>query len=348
MADLKIIIPMAGLGKRFLPLTEHRPKPLVRLTDKRLLDHVLNIFRDLEKTYALEYIFIIGYLGEQIKEYMKDAHPDKNIIYYVQEQLAGQSHAVYLAKDVISGPILLTYCDTINEADFSFLPLETIEGAVWVQEVGDPRRHGVVVIDPDNVITQLIEKPETMEHKLALTGLYYFSEGKELIKAIETQMERGTSINKEYYLADAINILIENGARIRAEKVFYWADAGTPEAILETNAYLLRHQSNSHPEIVAGQSNILIEPVHIHESSRIENSIIGPNVSIGANCTINGSIIKNTIVDDDSSLTEVALANSLIGKGCSIRGRTIQSIVADYDEIRIDYSTDKIDGPPES
>jgi glucose-1-phosphate thymidylyltransferase len=340
MTDMKIIIPMAGIGKRLVPLTHHRPKPLIRLADKRLLDHVLNTFHELEKTYTLEYIFIIGYLGEQIKEYMKDAHPDKNVKYFVQEQLMGQSHAVLLAKDAISGPILLTYCDTINKTDFSFLPLETMDGVASVQEVDDPRRFGVAVVGPDNLLTKLVEKPKTMEHKSALTGLYYFSDGKELIKAIEIQIRRGTSLNNEYYLADAINILVEYGMRIRTEKVLQWLDAGTPEAIIETNAYLVQNLSESHNEIVARQSSVLIHPVYIHESSRVENSIIGPNVSIGENCSISGSIIKNTIVDDDSNVTEVALANSLIGKGCSVSGKPMQSVVADYDEISIYYTTD--------
>jgi glucose-1-phosphate thymidylyltransferase len=337
MSDLKIVIPMAGKGKRLLPLTLHKPKGLVRLADKRVLDHVLNIFQELENIYTLEYIFIIGYLGDQIREYIKYMHPDKNVSYYVQEQLIGQSHAVHLAKDAISGPILLTYCDAINEIDLSFLPFENMDGVAWVQEMDDPRSHGVAVVGPGNLVTKLVEKPRTMENKSVLTGLYYFSEGKELIEAIETQFQRGTVLHNEYYLADAINILLENGMRIRTERVLQWLDAGTPEALIETNAYLLRHHSETHHETETGQANILIHPVHIHESSRIENSIIGPNVSIGENCSIRGSILKNTIVDDESIVTEVTLLNSLIGKGCSVSGKPMQSIIADYDEIGIDY-----------
>lgn len=335
MTEMKIIIPMAGRGKRLAQLTQHKPKALVRLADKRLLDHVLNIFQVLEKKYTLEYIFIVGYRGEQVKEYMRDAHPDKNVTYFEQEQLLGQSHAVHLAKDSISGPTLLTYCDTINEIDFSFLSLEMIDGMASVRDVEDPRRHGIAEVDADNLLTRLVEKPKTMEHKLALTGLYYFSEGKELIKAIETQIRRGASLNNEFYLADAINILVEGGMRIKAEKVLQWLDAGTPEAIFETNAYLLQHHDKSPNEVVTRQSNIFISPCYIHESSRVENSIIGPNATIGENCSVNGSILKNTIVDDDSSIKETVLVNSLIGRGCSVTGKSGQVIVADYDEIKI-------------
>ena len=337
MNDMKIVIPMAGIGKRLVQLTQHKPKALVRLADKRLIDHVLDIFKELEKSFTLEYIFIIGYLGEQIKEHMKNEHPDKNVSYYVQEQLLGQSHAVQLAKDAISGPILLTFCDTIIKTDFSFLPLETLDGVVWVQEVDDPRSHGVTIVDSDSLLTKLVEKPKTMKHKSVLTGLYYFSEGKELIKAIDTQLGRNTTVNNEYYLADAINVLVEKGKKIRTEKVLQWLDAGTPDAVLETNALLLKHNVNSYTELISGQSNVLIPPNYIHESSRVENSIIGPNVAIGKNCSINGSIIRNTIVDDDSHVHEVALENSLISKSCSLSGQRIQSITADNDQVRIFY-----------
>lgn len=335
MADIKIIIPMAGIGKRFAPITTRRPKPLLRLTDQRLLDHVLDLFQPLEETYALEYIFVIGHLGEQIRDYLQDAHPEKNVAYYEQKQLAGQSHAVYLAKDAISGPVLLTYCDTITKTDFSTLKSDPMDGIVWVHEVEDPRRHGVAVMDTEDIVKKLVEKPNTMEHKWALTGLCYFPDGKKLIEAIDIQLERGASINNEYYLADAINILLEQGARIRAEKALQWLDSGTPQAILETNADLLQHSSRSHPKSMADATNIIIEPVYVHESAQIRDSIIGPNVSIGANCIVHRSILKNTIVDNNSNITDVILEQSLIGQGCSIYGTRQPLLVADHEEIVI-------------
>ena len=341
MSDIKIIIPMAGIGKRFAPLTDHRPKPLLRLTEKRLLDHVLDIFQTLEHTYRLEYVFIIGYLGEQIKEYMRNAHPERSVSYYEQKELAGQSHAVYLAKDAVSGPVLLTYCDTITKTDFSILESEPMDGIVWVHEVEDPRRHGVAVIDPENLVEKLVEKPKTTDHKWALTGLCYFPEGKKLVEAIETQLERGTSINNEYYLADAINILVENGARIRPEKALQWLDAGTPAAILETNAYLLQHQLGSRHSGAIDQSNIFIDPVYVHESAQIRDSIVGPNVSIGADCIIRRSILKNTIVDSDSNITDVTLEYSLIGQGCSVISSGKQLLAADHQQVKIVSAVDE-------
>jgi glucose-1-phosphate thymidylyltransferase len=334
MSKLKIIIPMAGMGKRLGPLTQRKPKSLIRLAEGRLLDHVLDSFQKLEKTHTLEYIFIIGDLGEQIQEYMGSSHPEKTVTYFVQEQLMGQSHAVQLAKDAIFGPVFLTYCDTINEIDYSSLSLETIEAFASVQNIEDPRRHGVAVVGSNGLITSLVEKPKTMEHRSALTGVYYFSEGEELIKAIETQIRAGTMVNNEYYLADAVNILIKHGMRVRAEKVSQWLDAGTPEAVLLTNACLLQRHPKSYNEGLQ-RSNRLIPPVYISESSQVENSIIGPNVSVGENCSIHGSILKNTIVDDNSMIAGVTLESSLIGKGCAVTSTTSPCCLADYDEIRI-------------
>ena len=332
MGDIKVIITMAGIGKRFFPLTNHRPKPLVRLAEKRLLDHVLDVFKGLEKDHTLEYIFIIGYLGEQIQEHMGKVHPEKRVTFYEQKEFRGQSHAVSLAKAVVTGPVLLTYCDTITKTDFSFLAANPENGAILVHEVEDPRRHGVAIIDRNNRIDRLVEKPKTMDHTLALTGLCYFPQGERLISAIETQMNRGISLNDEYYLADAINILLEEGNTIQAQKASQWLDAGTPEAILDTNAYLLQHPWRSGHDGNITESNLLVEPVYVHNSSQIRNSIIGPNVSIGANCVIEHSILKDTIVDDGSRITEASLANSLIGANCSVNGRCIQQVIADHDE----------------
>jgi glucose-1-phosphate thymidylyltransferase len=341
MPDLKVVIPMAGIGKRMEPLTLRTPKALVRLADGRILDHVLGTFQALEKTYSLEYIFIIGHLGAQIKEHMRQAHPEKRVRYYVQERYLGQSHAVHLAQEAISGPVFLTYCDTINESDFSFLPLHSMDAVASVQEVEDPRRHGVAATGPGNLITKLIEKPETLEHRSALTGFYYFSEGGELIKAIETQLRTHASLHNEYYLADAINILLQHGMRIGAVNALQWHDAGTPEAILDTNAYLLRRRPEFHNGDSRGPSNILIPPVYIHEGSRVENSIIGPNVAIGENCAIHGSTLRNAIVDDNCTITKVTLVDSLVGKGCYVGGHPVRWIVGDYGGIRIYCSTDE-------
>ena len=122
--------------------------------------------------------------------------------------------------------------------------------------------------------------------------------------------------------------------QIRTERVSQWLDAGTPKSVLETNAHLLQNRQIIPNEVVTGSSNVLIQPVYIHESSHVENSIIGPYVSIGENCSIHGSILKNTIIDDDSTINDVTLINSLIGKGCSVSSQPVETLVSDNDEAR--------------
>jgi len=331
MSVLKVIIPMAGRGKRLEPLTLHRPKALVRLAGKRLLDHVISTFDQLEGMYSIEYIFIIGHLGEQIRTHMQQAHPYRKVTYFVQEQLLGQSNAVFLAREAVSGPVILTFCDTVNITDFSFLPLTDAEGATTVREVEDPSRFGVAASGPDGIITRLIEKPKSREHRAALTGIYYFSEGRALMQAIETQLNAGMTVNNEYYLADAINILIQQGKRIRAVDTAEWLDAGTPSDLLQTNARLLQIQDRS-PSLEYA-STVIHPPVFIAESARVEGSAIGPNVAIGENCVVRNATIRNSIVDDGTAVTGGLLEDSLIGKDCIVEGASTLLILGDREQI---------------
>jgi glucose-1-phosphate thymidylyltransferase len=241
----------------------------------------------------------------------------------------GQSSAVHIAREVVQGPCLVTFCDTINRIDLSFIPPRSADAAATVHEVEDPHRFGVAALGADGFITRLIEKPATDDHRAALTGIYYFSEGRELIRGIETQFARGVTLGNEYYLADAINILIQEGMRVKSVKSGEWLDAGTPDDLLHTNARLLRLGHGTSTTLKVPPSTRLIPPVHIHAGSRVEGCTVGPNVAIGRNCSIRGSTLKNTVVDDDSNIIGAVLEDSLVGKGCIISGGTHRTILGD-------------------
>ena len=311
---------MAGRGKRLEPLTLQRPKALLRLADMCLLDHVLSTFEPLAASHSLEYIFIVGHLGEQIRAHMQAVHPAKKVTWFVQEKLLGQSCAVHIAREAVYGPILLTFCDTVNLIDLSFLPPRDAAAAATVWPVENPERFGVAALGSGDIITRLIEKPKTREHNSALTGIYYFSEGRDLIRSIETQLASGATLNNEYYLADAINILIQQGMRIRAVQAAGWLDAGTPGDLLQTNARLLQLQPDFNGLSKDDPSNILMPPIYIDASAEVSNSHIGPNVAVGKRCIIRDSTLSSCIVDDDTVITDSILENSLIGRGCSIKG----------------------------
>ena len=204
---LKVVIPMAGLGTRLRPHTWSKPKQLVSVAGKAALDHVLDTLNSLPEDVDVELINIVGYLGDQIEAYIRAHYPNIKSHFVVQENPRGQSHAIWLAKQYLQGPMMVVFADTLIETDLSKLPEEQAEAVVWVKPVPDPRRFGVAEVDEDGWVKQLIEKPEDMSNNLAVVGFYYFRESEALLEAIAEQMRRETQLKGEYYLA-ARHILI--------------------------------------------------------------------------------------------------------------------------------------------
>jgi glucose-1-phosphate thymidylyltransferase len=229
-----------------------------------------------------------------------------------QSEMRGQSHAISLAKEYLNGPMLVLYADTLIETDYSFLRDESSGSVAWVKAVPDPRRFGVADLGDTGWVTHLIEKPKDISNNLALVGCYYFRNSHELLLAIDEQMQRNISLKNEFYLADAINVMLEHGLKMRIEKVETWLDAGTLEDVLITNRYYLDHGHDNSAAYTQYKS-VILPPVFIHPSAKIENSVIGPHTAIGANCNINSCIIRDSIIDDRSMMNNMILEHSLIG-----------------------------------
>jgi glucose-1-phosphate thymidylyltransferase len=322
MSDsLKIVIPMAGLGTRLRPHTWSKPKQLISVAGKAVLDHVLDTLSTLPNPEDIELINIVGYLGEQIETYLETHYPHLKAHYVVQEDPRGQSHAISLAREYLSGPMLVVFADTLIETDLSFLASEPAEAVVWVKPVPDPRRFGVAVTDARGWVTRLIEKPSDLTNNLAVVGFYYISSAENLVDAIDEQMDRGLQLKGEFFLADALNIMLERGLKMRTEKVETWLDAGTPETLLETNRYLLENGRNSPANGAQHEGAVVIPPVFIHPSAEVNNSIIGPYVSIGAGCHVERSILSDTILEDEAEVKDVILESSLVGRRAHIQRR---------------------------
>jgi glucose-1-phosphate thymidylyltransferase len=320
--NLKIVIPMAGWGTRMRPQTWSKPKPLVSVAGKTVLDHLLEMFDTVPNSQNSEYVFIVGlYLGElQIPAFMQASYPKLKAHYVVQSVMRGQSDAFYLARQHLNGPMLMVFSDTLIETNFSFLATETLDGVAWVKAVPDPRRFGVAEVDKEGWVTHLTEKPETCDNNLAVVGCYYFKSGEALISAIEEQFRRKAERKGEYFLTDAINIMLERGAKFRTQKVSVWLDTGTIEATLETNRYLLEHGRENAANHV-GEDVKIVRPVFIHPTAEVSNSTIGPHASIGANCQISDSKIENSILEARVEVNAVALSGSFIGRQAKVEGR---------------------------
>lgn len=331
---LKIIIPMAGWGTRMRPHTWSKPKPLVSVAGKTSFDHLMDMFSSLPDSKNAEYIFIIGpFLGEQIPVYVQKHYPNIRAHFIVQEEMKGQSHALWLARHLLKGPMLMVFSDTLLETDFSFLKDEPADGVAWVKAVPDPRRFGVAEVDETNHIRRLIEKPQSMENNLALVGCYYFKRGETLVAAIDEQIQRAIQLKGEYFLADAINILLENGASMRTQSVATWLDTGTIEATLETNRYMLDHQRDNSAEAAQRPGLTIVPPVFIHPSAKVENAVIGPHVSIGADCEVNGCVLRDSILDDGAAVSDALLTGSFIGRQARVKGKATSLNIGDNSSI---------------
>jgi glucose-1-phosphate thymidylyltransferase len=300
-----------------------------------VLGHVFDTFATVPNPDQIELINIVGYLGEQIEAYMKENYPNVKAHFITQEDPRGQSHAIYLARQYLHGPMLMVFADTLLETDLSFLAHESADAVAWVKPVPDPRRFGVAVVGEDGWVKQLIEKPEDLSNNLAVVGFYYFKDSEALIDAIEEQMHRDIQLKGEYFLADAINIMLKRGLKMRVEKVDVWLDAGTVEALLETNYYLLEHKSDNSAQAAQREGAVIVPPVFVHPSAKIINSVIGPHVSIGADCCVQGSIVRNSILEDGAHATDVILENSLIGRKAQIQRRPMVVNAGDLTELTL-------------
>jgi glucose-1-phosphate thymidylyltransferase len=331
---LKIVIPTAGWATRVRPQTWSKPKPLVGVAGRTILDHLLETFQSVpdlstgsgQCPETAEYVIILGaFLGEtQIPPYMKENYPGYKVHYALQSVMRGQSDALWLAREYLTGPIIMCFSDTLIETDFSCLANEKADGIAWVKSVPDPRRFGVIEVDKDGWATRLIEKPASLENNRVAVGCYYFREGCELVSAIEEQMKRRKSIRGEYFLTDAINIMLERGLKMRTQSIDVWLDMGTIEAILATNRYLLEHGRDNSKSINRKDVKI-VPPVFIHKSASINNSTIGPNVSVAADCRITNSRVEDSILETGVVVDAAALKGSFIGRQARIQGRSAES-----------------------
>jgi glucose-1-phosphate thymidylyltransferase len=331
---MNVIIPLAGFGKRMRPHTWSKPKPLVNVAGKPVLGHILDKLADLDVAVN-EVVFIVGWLGEQIQAYYEGSDYSYPTDYIEQKELLGQAHAIWLAREHLTGPVLIVFVDTIFDADLSGLDTSGLDGVLYVKEVEDPRRFGVAAVGADGLVTHLVEKPESFENRLAVVGAYYIHDAAWLLRAIEELMARNLQTKGEFYLADAYTLMIEQGARFGTREVSVWEDCGTPQAVLQTNRYLLEHGCADSSEAAVHHS-LIIPPVYVAPTAQVEHSIIGPYVTISENSVVVRSIVRDSIVDEGAYIDDTMLDRSLIGKDAVVRGR--YRILNVGDSARLDFA----------
>ncbi len=325
---MKIIMPMAGLGKRMRPHTWSKPKPLLQVADKPVLGHILDKFVPLKNLE--EVVFIVGWMGDQIREYVeKHYHFDARFV--TQEELMGQAHAVYLAREYLHGPCLILFVDTLFEADLAKLETCTADGVIFVKEMDDPRPFGAIV-EENGRIVRYIEKPPTCEYRKTTIGVFYVREGAELERAIAYLLEHNIRTRGEFYMADAFQRMMDWGAYFISEPVEVWEDCGQPETLLHTNRYLLEH---GHAHMPAGARALFIPPVYVADSAIIEDAVIGPYASVGEGVTIREAIVRDAIIESGAHIERALIEHSLIGRNARVQGAMRHLNIGDDDVLEL-------------
>jgi glucose-1-phosphate thymidylyltransferase len=327
---MKAIIPVAGAGAKLRPHTYTQPKALIPIAGKTILSFIVD---QLNAAGIHEFIFIVGYLGEKIQEYVKQTYPDLRCHFVYQNERQGTGHAIELTKNIVGNDeVFVVLGDTICEYDVSAV-IASEYSMLGVKKVDDPRNFGVAEIDEDGFISHVIEKPSIPKTNMALVGLYKIKETPILFECVHHLFTQDIKTLGEYNLTDALDCMIKRGAKFKSFKVKNWFDCGKKETLLESNATLLKKFGGQVHESVLSQNSIIVPPVSIGPGCVLKNAIIGPHVAIGANTNIQYSIVRDSIIGSYTNLFEVVLDNSLIGSDASVKGLSRSLNICDNTEI---------------
>lgn len=328
---MKALIPVAGVGTRLRPHTYTQPKPLIPVAGKPIISFIIEQLYEIGIT---DFVFVIGYLGEKIQDYVTLVHPEINKTFVHQSERKGLGHAVWTAREALEGTdeVFIVLGDTIFEADLKEMIDEPLS-CLGVKKVEHPSNFGVAAFGEDQMVTKVVEKPQIPLSNMALVGLYKCLDVKGLIQAIQYNIDHDIRTKDEYQLTDALMHMINQGAKFKAVEINNWFDCSKKEILLETNSTLLKKSGFASEEIPEYINSIIIHPVSIAKNCKISNSIIGPFVTIGEQTTINYSIVKNSIIGSYASIIEVVLEESVVGSDASIKGLSQSLNIGDNTEI---------------
>jgi glucose-1-phosphate thymidylyltransferase len=328
---MKAIIPVAGAGTKLRPHTYTQPKALIPLAGKTILSIIVD---QLHEAGINDFVFIVGYLGDKIQDYIKLKYPHLNCQFVYQNERNGTGFAIELTKEIVGKDeeVFIVLGDTIAEYNVKEI-LASPDSMLGVKKVDDPRNFGVAEIDENGIISRVVEKPAIPKSNMALVGIYKIKETSLLFSCIKRIIDQEGIPHDEFTLTDALECMIQRGAKIKFFKVQNWFDCGKKETLLESNATMLKKFGGK----VIGQekfeNTIIIPPVSIGEGCDIKNSVIGPNVSIGEHTVLNYTIVKESIIGSYSKLYDVVLDESLIGSDTGIKGETRSLSIGDDTDI---------------
>jgi glucose-1-phosphate thymidylyltransferase len=334
---MKVIVPMAGRGSRLRPHTLTVPKPLVPVGGKPIVHRLVEDIAAVCAEKIDEIAFVIGDFGAEVeKELIAVAEQlgAKGSIHYQHEPL-GTAHAVLCAREKLEGPVVVAFADTLFKANFTINPSD--EGILWVKQIDDPSAFGVIKMNERGEIIDFVEKPKEFVSDLAMIGIYYFKDGERLRKELEYLIDNNIVKGGEYQLPDALRRLTEAGYTFKPGEVIEWLDCGNKEVTVHTNQRVLEYDFERQKMMVAetAQFNdaVIIPPCYIGENVVIEQSVVGPHVSLGNGTVVQNSIISNSIIQEQSTIEQAVIKDAMIGSHASYSGRAKDLSLGDYSSV---------------
>jgi glucose-1-phosphate thymidylyltransferase len=334
---MKLIIPMAGKGKRMRPHTLTTPKPLIKIAGKSIVYHLIYEIKEVLTEPLEEINFVIGRFGDDVEKELQQLAEEvgaKPVISYQDDPL-GTAHAVYCAKESLNDNVIIAFSDTLFKANFL---LDThSDGIIWTKRVDDPSSFGVVSKDKDDLVNGFYEKPSSFISDEAIIGVYYFKDGKALRDEIKYLLDNNIRENSEFQLTDALENLRKKNYSFTTSVVDQWYDCGNKDATVETNKEMLNHinSNNLKGKGIVKENSIIIEPCYIGNNVQIKNSVIGPYVSIEDETIVENALIINSIVQSNSKIRLLNANNSMIGSNVEIEGNFVDLSVGDYTNLNL-------------
>jgi glucose-1-phosphate thymidylyltransferase len=330
---MKLIIPMAGMGKRMRPHTLVTPKPLIPVAGKPIVQRLVEDIAKVVDEQITEIAFVIGRFGTEAENHLLSIAEKlgaKGKIFYQDEPL-GTAHAILCAAPCLTGRVTVAFADTLFKADFKINARH--DGTIWVQKIEDPRAFGVVKVNADNIITDFVEKPQDFVSDLAIIGIYYFKDGENLKNELQYLIDNNIREKGEYQLTNALENMKNKGMRFTPGEISEWLDCGNKNSTVFTNQRILAIKENEESLVdpsAVFQNSVLIPPCYIGPGCVIKNSVVGPYLSAGENCVITDSRISNSIIQAGSKLHGVHVAQSMLGNSVELSSKALDLSLGDY------------------
>lgn len=331
---MKIIVPMAGRGSRLRPHTLTTPKPLIPVGGKPIVHRLVEDIAAICEDKIEEIAFVIGDFGKEVENELiavAEKLGAKGSIYYQNEAL-GTAHAVWCAKETLTGPVVVAFADTLFKADFKLD--SSADGILWVNQIEDPSAFGVVKLNDKSEIVDFVEKPQTFVSDLAMIGIYYFKKGEDLLREIEYLLDNKVIKSGEYQLPDALRRLVEAGNVFKPGAVEEWLDCGNKAVTVHTNQRVLEYDKEKNKLTLDTSATIIdsivIQPCYIAKNVTLKNAIVGPHVSIGEGTIITNTNVSNSIIQNHTKITNQLIKDSMIGSYVSFEGEESNVSLGDY------------------